>query len=122
MCETGWVNAGIFVEFLRRLMHGRTQPLCLIVDGHPVHRSREVQRFIEQSGGRLRLFVLPSYSPDLNPDERVWSQTRHHRTGSFAIERPDDLKREVVGILGSPQELLGPIRSLFQHPRRRYVS
>jgi len=41
----------------------------LIVDGHPVHRSRAVQRWVERHTDRIRLFFLPSYSPELNPDE-----------------------------------------------------
>jgi transposase len=41
----------------------------LIIDGHPVHRSRAVKEFAASTKGKLRLFFVPPYSPELNPDE-----------------------------------------------------
>ena len=42
-----------------------------IVDGHPVHRSRKVKRWVEEHKKQIRLVQLPGYSPDLNPIEQV---------------------------------------------------
>ena len=40
----------------------------LIVDGHPVHKAKKVKEFTEnEEDGRLKIFFLPPYSPDLNP-------------------------------------------------------
>jgi transposase len=50
------------------LTHG---PVYLVVDGHPTHRSKLVKQFVASTDGRLKLFVLPAYSPQLNPDEWV---------------------------------------------------
>jgi len=59
------------VEFLRRLITGTQRPVYLIVDGHPSHRSSLVRQFLRNNEGRIRLFYLPPYSPELNPDEQV---------------------------------------------------
>ena len=67
------VNAKVFCEFLNCLLADATAPVFLIVDNHPVHRSEEVQKFVTAAKGKLRLFYLPPYSPELNPDELVWS-------------------------------------------------
>lgn len=48
--------------------------LLVIWDGGPIHRCQPVKAFL--AGGaatRLRLVQLPSYAPDLNPNERVWN-------------------------------------------------
>jgi transposase len=45
--------------------------ILLIVDRGPVHTAGETKEFVEKTGGKLRLFFLPSYSPELNPDEWV---------------------------------------------------
>jgi transposase len=50
----------------------------LFIDGHPVHKSKMVKRFVESTKGNLMLFILPEYSPDLNPDESVWSHVKPH--------------------------------------------
>jgi len=62
-------DSAVMLDFLRRLLRHSTQKVFLIVDGHPVHRSRAVRDWIERHASRIRLFFLPSYSPQLNPDE-----------------------------------------------------
>src|SRR3954470_23269728 len=61
-----------FIEFCRKLMADTDGPVYLVVDGHPTHRSKLVKQFVASTEGRLRLFVLPAYSPQLNPDEWVF--------------------------------------------------
>lgn len=72
MTVEGRMNAGKFIDFLKRLMIGIDQPIFLIVDGHPSHRAKKVFEFIRKTNGMLRLYFLPPYSPELNPDELVW--------------------------------------------------
>ncbi len=62
-------TAAVMIEFLRRLVRQCKQKIFLIVDGHPVHRSRAVRQWLERYADRIRLFFLPAYSPELNPDE-----------------------------------------------------
>jgi transposase len=66
-------TTGVFIDFLKRLIFKQEKSVFLIVDGHPVHKSKKVKAYVESTGGRLRLCYLPGYSPELNPDETVWS-------------------------------------------------
>jgi transposase len=59
----------VFIDFRRRLLDDSSGPVFLVLDGQPVHRSNAVKRFAQATNGRLRLFFLPGYSPELNPDE-----------------------------------------------------
>ena len=61
------VTAAQFVEFLRWLFYRPQQPIFLILHGHSIHHSYSVARFLHSWQGRLRLFYLPPYSPELNP-------------------------------------------------------
>lgn len=122
MCWKGKLTAGVFVDFLKRLIYRAQGPVFLIVDRHPVHRASEVKKFVAETEGRLRLFHLPSYAPDLNPDELVWSHLKHHKVGRFAIKGPDHLKRKVIGYLRSLQKLPDLIRNLFLAPAVRYAA
>ena len=67
-----------FIDFAKRLLHDTDGPVYLIVDGHPTHRAKAVKEFVASTRGRLKLFLLPGYSPELNPDEWVW-RVRHER-------------------------------------------
>jgi hypothetical protein len=65
------LSASLFIHFLERLLYNQQAPIFLIVDGHPVHRAGAVKRFVAATEGRLRLFHLLPYAPDLTPDELV---------------------------------------------------
>jgi len=70
------INSSVFIDFLKRLMIGQENPVFLIVDGHPVHHSGAVKKYVEDTKGKLRLFYLPPYSPQLNPDESIWAHVK----------------------------------------------
>lgn len=67
----GRVKAKVFIGFLKRLLVKAKRMIFLIVDGHPTHKAKVVQKFVARESKRLRLYFLPPYSPELNPDEYV---------------------------------------------------
>jgi transposase len=121
MIVQGSVNANRICDFLKRLMHGHDQKVFLIWDGHPTHRAKKVKQCIESYDGRLEIFVLPSYAPDLNPIEQLWNHTKSNGVGRQTISGPDQLKKAVIAKLRSLQKLPGKIASFFSHPDCRYV-
>lgn len=122
MVVDGKMNGGRFCEFLKRLTHNAVSPVFLIVDGHPVHRSKMVKQFVASTKGKLRLFFLPGYSPELNPDELVWNDLKHHSIGKRMITGPDQLKRLVISHMRSLQKMRGKIKSFFMEPNVRYAA
>jgi len=74
----GKLNAASFVLFLRDFMKGRSGKVFLVLDGHPAHKAKMVEKYVESLGGRLELHPLPTYAPDLNPDEFVWSYMKNN--------------------------------------------
>lgn len=122
MGVAGKLNADKFVDFLKRLLHGAERPVFLIVDGHPVHRSAKVRRFIEQCEGKLELYFLPAYSPELNPAEHVWNQVKHHTIGKQSVTGPDQLRALVLSALRRIQKLPRLVCSFFKAPETIYAS
>jgi len=98
-------------------------PVFLIVDGHPVHRSKAVKEFVDSTKGQLRLFHLPSYSPELNPDEWVWKNIKADRVGRAGIATTKgDLPSKVIAALERLKELPNLIRGFFADPNLRYIT
>jgi transposase len=122
MCFEGSFKIAVYVDFVRRLMLNADTPIFLIADGHPVHRCKAIRQLAAESDGRLCLFFLPAYSPDLNPDELVWGYLKHHKIGKLAIKGPGHLKQRVRAVLRSLQKIPALIRSMFQHPSVRYAA
>jgi transposase len=63
------LDADLFIEFLKRLIKNRKKKVFLIVDNLKVHHGKLVKKWVEKNKKRIELFYLPSYSPELNPDE-----------------------------------------------------
>jgi transposase len=122
MVVKGGVGARVFIKFLKRLLVGRKRPVYLIVDGHPAHRAKIVRNFVDSLKGRLKLFFLPPYSPELNPDELVWNDVKNNGVGRSVINGPRDMHRTVVGRLRFLQKSPERVRSFFQAPETRYAA
>jgi len=115
------LTAPVFVDLCRRLLHDVGQPVFLLVDSHAVHRSKFVARYVESTKGRLRLFFLPPYSLQLNPDEWVWRNVKGHRLGRSQFAGPDDLRCKALSALRRLQRLPALVRGFFHDPNRRYL-
>jgi transposase len=124
MVIRGRVGATRFIEFIKRLVHGSDRKIFLIVDGHPSHKARKVTNFIESKPikKRFRLFFLPPYSPELNPDERVWNDLKNGAVGRQAIASPDQLHRSVVSHLRFIQKSPDRVRSYFEGETTKYAA
>lgn len=66
----------VFIDFLKRLMHKQPNAITLIVDGHRTHFTKDVKAYIESQKGKLKIYQLPPYSPEKNPDELVWNNAK----------------------------------------------
>ena len=117
-CISFLVVSELFCEFLKRLIHNAAGNIFLILDGHPVHRSSLVREFVETTKGKLHLFSLPPYSPEVNPDELVWNNVKG-KIGRSSIKGPDDFQEKVHHHLKSLQCNPEKIRNFFNEPNLR---
>jgi transposase len=92
---TGKLDAEAFVEFLRNFMKGRRTKVFLVVDGHPAHKAKVVQEYVAQTQGRLELYFLPPYAPDLNPDEFVWNYMKNSGVSKKPLKKNESLRERV---------------------------
>lgn len=119
---SGSLTADTFIAFCKHLMADTAGPVFLVVDGHPVHRSKKVKEFAAASTDKLRLFQLPGYSPQLNPDEWVWTNIKHDRVGRSGITGPDRFTALAVAALRRLQALQHIVRGFFGDPDLAYIT
>jgi transposase len=115
------VDSAVFIEFCRRLLHDDGGTVFLIVDNHTIHLSNQTRQFVASTGGRLQLFFLPTYSPELNPDEWVWKNVKYDRIGRAGITNAADLHTKATRALQRLQDLPGIVRGFFADPDLRYI-
>ncbi|MBO2432355.1 IS630 family transposase [Salmonella sp. 32070601201500089SM] len=78
-------SSDLFISLLETLRrtYRRAKTITLVADNYIIHKSRKVERWLEENP-KFRLLFLPMYSPWLNPIERLWLSlhetiTRNHQ-------------------------------------------
>ena len=107
------LNAQLFVQFVRQFMHGRSGQVYLVVDGHPAHKANIVKNLVKEMQGKLGLYFLPPYAPDLNPDEFVWAHMKTNGLSKKPLRKNESLKERVEGDLAAIKGNRQLVRSFF---------
>lgn len=122
MVFQGKFKAPVFVAFLQRLLKQVVGKIYMIVDGHPVHKSRTATRFAATHSARLRLIRMPGYCPELNPDELL---NQDVKTNGLGKSRPTN-RTELIAIVRSHlhrrQKQPQVIVNLFREQHVRYAA
>jgi len=111
----------VFIEFLRRLVRSVGRKVYLIVDEHSVHKSAEVKRWLEKHKGQIRVILLPTYSPDLNPDEFLNNDVKANAVGRCRPASREEMTAGVRTYLRSTQKHPEIVKSYFCAPSVRYA-
>jgi transposase len=120
---TGSFSGTVFIDFLRRLLRdsgGRR--VHLIVDGHPVHRSKLVSAWVGRHAERIELHFLPGYSPELNPVELLNHDVKANAAGRRRPRSASELRDELHGYLRRRQRQPAVLIRFFNHPTTRYAA
>ncbi|MGH8459327.1 MAG: IS630 family transposase [Nevskiales bacterium] len=118
----GKFHAGLFVDFMKRLLQQAPGKIYLIVDGHPVHRSALAKNFVAANDSCLRLIRMPGYCPELNPDELL---NQDVKTNALGKSRPRNRTEMIAGVrrhLHRRQKQPQLIRNLFQEQHVQYAA
>lgn len=119
---TGMLNAARFVEFLKTFRKGGRGRVFLVVDGHPSHRAKVVQEYVQATRGMLELHFLPAYAPDLNPDEFVWQHAKTNGVAKKPLKQNESLKERVSATLAAIKSMPNLIKSFFSAPSVAYAA
>lgn len=115
-------SAKLYILFLNRLIKDIKRKVYLIVDRHPVHRARKVQKWFIKNRKRIELFFLPSYSPDLNPDEMLNQDVKSNAVGRRRPHTSAEMIYNVRGYLRSRQRQPEVVKKYFQEENVRYAA
>jgi len=122
MVFTDRFESNVFLEFLRRLIRQSKRKVFLIVDGHPVHRSKKVTGWIKKKADHIRLFYLPGYSPELNPDEMLNQDVKSNAVGRKRVRHLKELIANTRSYLWSRQRQPNIVKKYFQGQHVQYTA
>jgi transposase len=117
----GRMTSQRFVEFLRKLRADTGKPIIVIADNAKYHKDGAAKRYLQPTPEGIRVEHLPTYAPELNPDEQVWNHLKG-RLGKLFIESKEQMKQEAKKILLSIQRNLNLVLSFFQLTDTQYAA
>jgi transposase len=122
MIVDGAVNAPTFIRFLERLIREARGKVFLILDRLRVHRARLVRDWVAEHPSEIELHYLPSYSPELNPDEGVNGDLKQAVPRKAPARSKAQLKGAVIGHMRKLSKSPHRVRSFFGHKTFRYAA
>jgi transposase len=114
--EKGKVNSKTFIDFLKQIIKNHPwRKIIVIVDNSPTHTAKTVENFIEENKNKIAIYYLPTYSPDLNPDEEVWKYLKNVKLKAHQARNKKEFKPLVLSKMKSIQRSSNVIKSFFMN-------
>jgi len=111
----------VLLRFLRRLIRQTQRKVFVILDRHPVHQAKAIERWVQNHASRIRMFPLPTASPELNPGEYLNQDVKDNAVGR---QRPHDKKEMLLNLrsyMRSTQRQPEIVKSYFRHRSAKYA-
>lgn len=118
----GGMNATILVDFLKRLIKDAKRKVILILDNLRVHHAIKVKKWLTGKEEQIEIFYLPSYSPELNPDEYLNCDLKAGVHSGSPARSKEQLKKKVTRHMRMLQRKSGRVKKYFKHKKIQYAA
>lgn len=118
----GNLDSTAFIGFCQQLLNDIDGKVYLIVDGHSAHKSAATRDYVASTHDRLKIFLLPAYSPELNPDEWVWKSVKHDNVDKLASGTLDEMRAGVKKAFARLLQTPEIVRGFFRDPDLAYIN
>jgi len=122
MIIDGAFNSDRLIEFFEALVKDASRKIFLILDNLGVHHSKPVKAWLAEHVEQMEVFYLPSYSPELNPDERLNAGLKHALGSRVALRTKAKLKQATENHMAQLVQRPETIRAYFQDPKVKYAA
>ena len=112
----------VLIKFLSRLVKDNERKIYLILDNLRVHHSRKVKAWLDEHKELIELFFLPSYSPELNPDEYLNGDLKKRIRSGVPVRTEKDLKKRTRSFMKTLQRRPQHVQNYFRHPEIAYAA
>lgn len=115
-------NADKLIEFLEALIKDAGKKVFLILDNLRVHHSKPVKAWVAKRQDKIELFYLPSYSPELNPEERLNGDLKQAIGAKVPARTKAKLKSAAIEHMTQLEQDPERVMSYFQDPFVKYAA
>ena len=116
------MNSQTLIQFMKRLIKDSDQKIFLILDNLRVHHSHMVKDWLKDHKTEIEIFFLPSYSPELNPDEYLNCDLKIGVHSKVPARTKEQLAKKTLSHLRKLQKMPGRVKNYFKHPKISYAA
>ena len=116
------MNSDTLIKFMKRLIKESGRKIFLILDNLKVHHSNVVKDWLEKHKEQIEVFFLPSYSPELNPDEYLNCDLKAGVHSKTPARTKDQLKNNAISHLRKLQKSPSRVKKYFKHSKIAYAA
>ena len=116
------MNSDTLIKFMKRLIKESARKVFLVLDNLKVHHSYIVRDWVEKHKEQIEIFFLPSYSPELNPDEYLNCDLKVGVHSKVPAKTKVQLKGKAISHLRKLQKLPERVKKYFKHPKIAYAA
>ncbi len=115
MFYEGRFNQHVLMKYLKRLISDAAgRPLVVIMDNHPSHHGKLLKDWAGENSSLITLEYLPSYAPDLNPDEFLNCDLKAQISKRPDRRKKGQLRKTATGVMRSLQKMPERVASYFK--------
>ena len=122
MIIDGRFNSEVFETFLKRMIKYSKQKIYFITDGHPAHKTKKLNLWLEANKKRIEVFFLPPYSPELNPQEYVNQDVKTNIIGKRRPINKEQMKTNVEDFMNNRKKDKMQVQKYFHEEHVRYAA
>ena len=118
----GSMNTDIMIDFCKRLIKSAGRKVYLILDNLRVHHAKLFKAWLAKHKDEIEVFYLPSYSPELNPDEYLNCDLKAGIHSGKPARNKKQLKRKIISHMRMLQKRPRRVEKYFQHKNIAYAA
>ena len=118
----GTMNAKILIDFCKRLIKSAKRKIYLILDNLRVHHAKIFKQWLSENTGGVKVFYLPSYSPEFNPDEYLNCDLKAGVHSGLPARNKSQLRKKVRSHMRHLQKNPGRVAKYFKHKKIQYAA
>jgi transposase len=118
----GTMNADILIDFCKRLIKSSGRKVYLVLDNLRVHHAKVFKAWLSTRRKEIEVFYLPSYSPELNPDEYLNCDLKAGVHSGKPARNKEQLKKKVLSHMRMLQKKPTRVATYFKHKKISYAA
>jgi len=116
------MNESILLKFFSRLVQDVEKKVFLILDNLNIHKAKKVRGWLQEQKSKIEVFYLPTYSPDLNPDEFLNCDLKAGLSSKSIVLTKADLKKSVLSQMRMLQKTPNRVKAYFKAESIKYAA